>query len=70
MVPKNLLKRMELLEKEILRLSKFSREEMDKMYWEMYDDVLIHNFNQIDIHVVDEWNKVQMSIENIWENIN
>lgn len=66
----NLLKRMELLEKEILRLSKFSREEMDKMYWEMYDDVLIHNFNQIDIHVVDEWNKVQMSIENMWENIN
>jgi hypothetical protein len=43
---------------------------MDKMYWEMYDDVLIHNFNQIDIHVVDEWNKVQVSIENMWENIN
>ena len=41
---KDNVKRFELIEKEIIKFSKMSKQEVHDWYWSM-EDILVHNFN-------------------------
>ena len=40
----DIVKRFELIEKEIIKFSKMSKQEVHDWYWSM-EDILVHNFN-------------------------
>tara|TARA_Y100000034_G_C6901791_1_gene417259 strand:+ start:1711 stop:3132 length:1422 start_codon:yes stop_codon:yes gene_type:complete len=61
--------RMTMIEKEMLKLKSLNIHEIDKMYWDMYDDVLLYNYNQLDNHIDEEWKKLKNNIEKIWEGL-
>ena len=61
--------RMTMIENEMLKLKNMSIHDIDKMYWEMYDDVLLHNYNHLDNHIDEEWNVLRTDIENTWDRV-
>ena len=36
---------------------------------EIYDDVLLHNYNHLDNHIDEEWNVLRTDIENTWDRV-
>ena len=60
--------RIEIINKEIIRLCNMSRKELDDWYWSM-EDILVHNSENLVKFIDTEYNKLQKVFEHGWSKV-